>query len=214
MLKNLITTLTFILFLLVSGCKSMETLQKSVTKSDSGTNSNTSITTEHGDYLNDATPTYSVSGTNTSTETPIVSSSLRNNAPDSVNNGYVYKKDYSSLVGSGVATSASIPLTRDEMTLRDYNQNLVDQYRNMDQLGEVVLFEIGVIDKAWQLTANRFKTANPNERDLIARELSKLDDDKLLLYKAYTKIYKSGKSDWVKVKNEVEDTLLNIRGVK
>lgn len=216
MFKSLATTLGLAGILLVSGCKNMEGLKKSVTKSDS--NVTTTADSKHGDYLTGAPATDVNRFQNANvvkTDRPDnVSRNIDSNAQESSSDGVNYRRDYSTLVGSESPKSTAVPLTRDEMTLRDYNQNIVNQYKSMDELGEVVLFEIAVIEKSWQMNAARYKTANASERDMIARELSKLDDDKLTLYKAYSKIYKQGKSDWINIKSEVENSLLGIRGIR
>ncbi len=198
------------MILLVSGCKTMDKFKKSVTKSDSSLG--TVSTSKHGDYLN-GTSDYSSENSLKKEKMAISSSKMGSNNPDSLGDGATYKRDYASMVGSKTLAESAESLTKDEMTLRDYNQTMVNQYKSMDQLGEIILFEIGIIERSWQMNANRFKTANANERDRLASELSKLDDDKLELYKAYTKIYKQGKSNWAKVKLEVEDTLRGMRGV-
>ena len=45
----------------------------------------------------------------------------------------------------------------------------------------------------------------------MAMELDKISDDRVMLYKAYTSIYRNGKSDWINVKRDVENTLREYR---
>ncbi len=219
MYKNLTTVLALVSLLLVTGCKSFEKLSTTISKTDDKAVV-TTTDSKHGDYLgesygaNASTDKQQANSiTNFNSVKPINDNSV-SNGNMALDSGMSYRKDYSSLSGSTASAQVTMPLSREEMTLRDYNQNLVTQYQRMDELGEVILFEVGVIEKSWQLYAEQYKTASASERDHIARELTRLDDNKLLLYKAYTKIYKQGKLDWLNIKKEVENTILSTRGVK
>lgn len=98
-------------------------------------------------------------------------------------------------------------------SVQDYNQKLVNQYQEMDKLGDVILYEIDIQDRHYASLLEDYKTANNNtDREAISRELDKLSANQISLYRAYTKIYKTGKTDWPRVKNEVENTLLTLRG--
>lgn len=95
----------------------------------------------------------------------------------------------------------------------EYNQRLVDQYAEMDKLGDLVLYELDITERRKDSLLDRFKNASSSERENITQELNKLDGNQLTLYKAYVKVYKEGKTDWPATRKQVEDILFNIRGI-
>ncbi|WP_025761749.1 hypothetical protein [Dyadobacter tibetensis] len=198
------------------GCKSFEkmkgTLVKSEDKSEiSGTTTqlanepvsmdsrnSTWISPDSSEVITDLAPS-----TKSPARTSVPSDSVRHPQKS-------YARNYD-LSMDGESSSSVSPI---DGSLAAYNQKMVDQYKEMDQLAEVVLYEINVIDKTWSQYAQQYKRASANERDQLSRELSRLDDQKLLLYKTYTRIYKQGKTDWESVKQDVEKNLLSVRGLK
>lgn len=95
----------------------------------------------------------------------------------------------------------------------DYNQKLVTQYEEMDKVGELVLYEIDILESRWNTLIGEYRSANSSGKEVISAELDKITDDRLVLYKAYTNIYKNGKTNWVNVKREVENTLRLVRRI-
>lgn len=93
----------------------------------------------------------------------------------------------------------------------DYNQQLLNQYTEMDKLAEVVLYELDNLENRYNNLLNEYKNAKSSSRQVMAMELDKISDDRLVLYRAYTNIYRNGKSDWANVKRDVDTTLREIR---
>ena len=93
------------------------------------------------------------------------------------------------------------------------NQNLLVQYSEMDKLADRILYELEINEKQKGNLLDRFKSASSGDRENISQELNKLDANQLILYKAYVHVYKDGKSNWLVVRKNVEDTLLNLRGI-
>jgi hypothetical protein len=89
----------------------------------------------------------------------------------------------------------------------------VSQYEEMDKVGELVLYELDILDGRWNVLMGEYRTSNQSGKEVISAELDKISDDRLVLYKAYTNIYKNGKTNWPAVKREVENTLRSIRKV-
>ncbi|PWJ58825.1 hypothetical protein CLV98_103192 [Dyadobacter jejuensis] len=215
------------------GCKSLENIKGTLTKSEDKVTTNT-----HEDYLSQTTATSLPAATQyNSDSTSVVTDLARPIAPAMARvdtprvdtprvdtsgvdtsgvdtSGVAYSKNYDQKMGVMPPMPAPPKVSATDNALQVYNQKIVDQYKEMDQLGEVVLYEINIIDKTWSQYAQQYKMASANERDQLARELSRLDDNKLILYKAYTRIYKQGRADWPAVKKEVEQTLLATRGLK
>ncbi|MCF0070716.1 hypothetical protein LZD49_09545 [Dyadobacter sp. CY261] len=119
-----------------------------------------------------------------------------------------YRKDYDRVVDGGnssgrVSTSGS--------GNAGYNQQSLNQYAEMDKLAEVVLYELDNLENRYNDLLNEYKNAKSSSRQAMAMELDKISDDRLVLYKAYTNIYRNGKSDWPNVRREVDSVLREIR---
>jgi hypothetical protein len=119
-----------------------------------------------------------------------------------------YRKDYDRVVDNGSNTGA---VTSPAGTNSDYNQRLLNQYADMDKLAEVVLYELDNLENRYNNLLNEYKNAKSSSRQAMAMELDKISDDRLALYKAYTNIYRNGKSDWMNVKRDVDNTLREYR---
>jgi hypothetical protein len=124
-----------------------------------------------------------------------------------------YRKDYSKL-SDGKSENWNSGSNISGSSVQDYNQKFVSQYAEMDKLADVILYELDILDRRYTLLLQDFKTANNSDRETISKELDKLSADQLTLYRSYTKIYKYGKSDWPRVKSEVDATLLALRGLE
>jgi len=119
-----------------------------------------------------------------------------------------YRKDYDRVVdNSGAAGTGSTSVGGNA----DYNQRLLNQYADMDKLAEVVLYELDNLENRYNTLLNEYKNAKSSSRQVMAMELDKISDDRVMLYKAYTSIYRNGKSDWINVKRDVENTLREYR---
>lgn len=116
-----------------------------------------------------------------------------------------YRKDYDKVVDNNAAGSVSAPGNA------GYNQQLLSQYTEMDKLAEVVLYELDNLENRYNNLLNEYKNAKSSSRQAMAMELDKISDDRLMLYKAYTNIYRNGKSDWANVKRDVDNTLREYR---
>jgi hypothetical protein len=154
---------------------------------------------KHGDYLaSDSLPS-KVAG----------HSGSMGSVPAGRNESDVYRTDYSRLADGKPGVSGADAVSYGNT---DYNQRLVNQYIEMDKLADVILYELDITDRRWTSLLEQYKAANSGDRQLISRDLDKLQADQLTLYKLYTKIYKNGKSDWDKVKEEVDTALITLRG--
>lgn len=119
-----------------------------------------------------------------------------------------YRKDYDRVVdGNSSAGSVTTPASGNA----DYNQRLLNQYADMDKLAEVVLYELDNLENRYNNLLNEYRNAKSSSRQVMAMELDKISDDRLMLYKAYTNIYRNGKSDWANVKRDVDNTLREYR---
>ena len=119
-----------------------------------------------------------------------------------------YRKDYDRVVdGNGSSATVTTPASGNA----DYNQRLLNQYSDMDKLAEVVLYELDNLENRYNNLLNEYKNAKSSSRQVMAMELDKISDDRLTLYKAYTNIYRNGKSDWANVKRDVDNTLREYR---
>lgn len=125
---------------------------------------------------------------------------------DSQANDGNYRKDYDKVVDSN-AGGISTPASGDA----GYSQQLLNQYTEMDKLAEVVLYELDNLENRYNNLLNEYKNAKSSSRQAMAMELDKISDDRLILYKAYTHIYRNGKSDWGNVKRDVDNTLREYR---
>lgn len=184
-------------------------MQGTLSKSD-----NSRTTTDysrHGDYLKTASGDSVLSPSTTSYQ-PSTAKYTSSSSSESRNKD-TYRKDYSRLTDNNHSENISSANTVSGNSMQDYNQKVVNQYAEMDKLGDVVLYELDILDRRYTALLEQFKTANNQDRELIAKDLDKLTSDQLTLYKSYTKVYKNGKTDWPRVKNEVETTLMSLRGV-
>lgn len=93
------------------------------------------------------------------------------------------------------------------------NPQLLAQYEDMDKLGEVIIYELDVLERRYNVLLNEYKTADQSQKDVMSRELDQISADQITLYKAYTNIYRNGKTNWPVVKREVENTLRTVRKV-
>lgn len=92
-------------------------------------------------------------------------------------------------------------------------QQLLSQYEDMDKVGEVIIYELDVLERRWNVLLNEYKTADQSQKETISSELDQISADQITLYKAYTHIYRDGKTNWPAVKREVETTLRTVRKV-
>lgn len=119
-----------------------------------------------------------------------------------------YRKDYDKVVdGNGSTGGATTPVSGNA----GYNQQLLNQYTEMDKLAEVVLYELDNLENKYNNLLNEYKNAKSSSRQVMAMELDRISDDRLVLYKTYTNIYRNGKSDWGNVKRDVDATLREYR---
>lgn len=121
-------------------------------------------------------------------------------------NDATYRKDYDRVVDNSNPAAGVTTLGN-----ADYNQRLLNQYAEMDKLGEVVLYELDNLENRYNKLLNEYKNAKSSSRQVMAMELDKISDDRLMLYKAYTSIYRNGKADWGSVKRDVDNTLREYR---
>jgi hypothetical protein len=121
-----------------------------------------------------------------------------------------YRRDYSRTL-NGVAQP--IPADISALQNADINGRIVKQYAEMDRLAEIVLYELGIVERRWDQLLTRYKSASASEREKISTDLDQLGADQLKLYKAHVKIYKDGKADWPGTQKDVEAVLLGIRGL-
>lgn len=127
---------------------------------------------------------------------------------DSQTNDANYRKDYGKVVDSNNPSGGTTMAVSGNA---DYNHRLLSQYSEMDKLGEVVLYELDNLENQYNNLLNEYKNAKSSSRQVMAIELDKISDDRLVLYRAYTNIYRNGKSDWTNVKRDVDNTLREIR---
>ncbi len=123
------------------------------------------------------------------------------------NNG-TYKRDYDRVLNEtprndNAASSGSA----------DYNQQLLAQYQEMDKLGEVVLYELDNLESCYNVLINEYRTAKSSQKGVLADQLDRISADQLVLYRAYTNIYRNGKTNWASVKRDVENDLRSVRRV-
>lgn len=123
-----------------------------------------------------------------------------------------YKKDYLK-TGNETDLRNSPDLRTGNNSNVETNQQLVNQYAEMDKLGDLVLYELDIVERRRDVLIYKFKSASASERETLSNELNTLDGNQISLYKAYVKVYKEGKTDWPNVHKSVENTLLNLRGI-
>jgi hypothetical protein len=173
---------------------SCSNLKSSLSKSDSG------------DYSRQ-TP-YSGSSVQKDTTT-VIKSRTSYNTGTANRSDVQYKKDYLKSGNDDARSSDS----RNNNASAETNQQLIDRYAEMDKLGDLVLYELDIVERRRDVLINKYKSASDSERETLTSELNTLDNSQLTLYKAYVKVYKEGKTDWPAVHKSVEDTLLSLRGI-
>ena len=136
---------------------------------------------------------------------PVISQTAQQPTGDS------YRKDYGRIAYT--PTETSMNASGSNYAKNDLNDKLVKQYADMDRLADLVLYELGIVERRFDLLLGRFKTASGLEREKISDDLDQLNADQLKLYKAHVQIYKDGKLDWPQTKREVEAVLLALRGI-
>jgi hypothetical protein len=117
-----------------------------------------------------------------------------------------YKKDY-------LRTGSDTGLSPDRSPNTENSQQLISQYAEMDKLGDLVLYELDIVERRRDVLLDKYKSASNAERETLSSELNRLDSNQIALYKAYVKVYKEGRTDWPAVHKSVESTLLSLRGV-
>lgn len=144
-------------------------------------------------------------GTTSSTDQPDRYSDTRyGDTPSSQN---TYKKDYGKVADDNSGSTAAVSDNA------DYNHKLLLQYAEMDKLGEVVLYELDILESRWNVLLEEYRNSKASGKQVISNELDKISEDRVVLYKAYTNIYRNGKTNWPVVKREVENTLRSVRRV-
>ncbi|MEO6284175.1 MAG: hypothetical protein ABIN80_01645 [Dyadobacter sp.] len=118
-----------------------------------------------------------------------------------------YKKDYGKIADDNSGSTGNVSDNA------DYNYKLLSQYAEMDKLGEVVLYELDILESRWNVLLEEYKTSKNSGKQVISNELDRVSDDRIVLYKAYTNIYRNGKTNWTVVKRDVESTLRSVRRV-
>lgn len=121
-----------------------------------------------------------------------------------------YKKDYLKTGSDADLRSASDSRNN---AGSETNQQLINRYAEMDKLGDLVLYELDIVERRREVLLGKYRSASDSERETMTSELNTLDNSQLTLYKAYVKVYKEGKTDWPAVHKSVEDTLLSLRGI-
>jgi hypothetical protein len=174
---------------------SCSNLKSSLSKSDSG------------DY--NRQPAYTGSTVQRDTTT-VIKSRTSYNTGNTDQSEVTYKKDYSRLGNDSESRSDSRSNTNFNA---QSNQQLIDQYAEMDKLGGLVLYELDIVERRRDVLLDKYKSASASERETLSSELNTLDNNQIALYKAYVKVYKEGKSDWPAVHKSVESTLLSLRGI-
>lgn len=121
-----------------------------------------------------------------------------------------YKRDYDRVLNDPPRTDIQNLGTAGSA---DYNQQLISQYQEMDKLGEVVLYELDNLENRYNVLINEYRTAKSSQKGVLADQLDKVNADQLVLYRAYTNIYRNGKTNWTSVKRDVENDLRSVRRV-
>ena len=119
-----------------------------------------------------------------------------------------YKRDY-----DRVSQTTSDRSAADDKEGVDRLNHLTKLYEDMDRMADVVLYEIDITERRYSKLLEDYKGATPSSREVISKELDFLSSMQVTLYKAYVSIYKRGRSEWTRVKSEVDATLLRLRGV-
>jgi hypothetical protein len=121
-----------------------------------------------------------------------------------------YKRDYDRVLNDSQRNDAQ---NIGSPGSADYNQQLISQYQEMDKLGEVVLYELDNLESRYNVLISEYKTAKSSQKGVLADQLDKISSDQLILYRAYTNIYRNGKTNWTVVKRDVENDLRSVRRV-
>ena len=153
------------------------------------------------DRMHGTSSTSSTSSTDRSSRAP-------DNDRDNQAGDQAYRKDYERVVDGSASTAGATTSVSGNVS---YNQQLLNQYTDMDKLAEVVLYELDNLENRYNNLLNEYKNAKSSSRQAMAMELDKISDDRLMLYKAYTNIYRNGKTDWANVKRDVDNTLREYR---
>jgi hypothetical protein len=156
-------------------------------------------------------PAYSGSSVQRDTTT-VIKSRTSYNTGNKDQSEVTYKKDYSKSGSNSDVRSGSDSRNGSDSNTRT-NQQLLDQYAEMDKLGDLVLYELDIVERRKDVLLNKYKSASSSERETLENELNTLDNNQVALYKAYVKVYKEGKTDWPAVHQSVESTLLSLRGI-
>ncbi|WP_149244609.1 hypothetical protein [Dyadobacter sp. 32] len=220
-MKMKFTLASLILFSLMQvGCKGVKNVSGTLSKSDSGK--------QHPDYNRDGHVDYTKVGSSTApvrTDTAFatgrredqqraVDSGARQKERDADRNtgNGSYKKDYGRMATGGAEV---LPNSTGVVSFSnaEVNEKLIRQYAEMDRLADLVVYELGILDKRWDILLSKYKTASSTEREKLSADLDQLNADQIQLYKAHVRIYKDGKTDWATTKRDVEATLLNVRGL-
>ena len=208
MSKSYILPYLFAFALMTSSCTGVKNMSGTLSKSDGG-RSGTDYSARHSDYLKEANGAKVDSSASRSLYKPVMAGAEA--SPGARQD--VYKKDYARIT-DGKAGSLNAPGSFSGNSVQDYNQKVVNQYAEMDRLGDVILYELDIIERRYTSLLEQYKTSNNQDRDAVARELDVLNANQLTLYKSYTTIYKNGRNDWPQVKAQVETMLLNLRGIE
>jgi hypothetical protein len=176
---------------------SCSNLKSSLSKSDSG------------DYSRQ--PAYTGSSVQRDTTTVIKSRTSYNTGNTSPSD-VTYKRDYSKSGSNSDVRSGSDSRNGSDLNTRS-NQQLLDQYAEMDKLGDLVLYELDIVERRRDVLLDKYKSASSSERETLSSELNTLDNNQIALYKAYVKVYKEGKTNWPAVHQSVESILLSLRGI-
>ncbi|MCF2487929.1 hypothetical protein [Dyadobacter sp. CY347] len=144
------------------------------------------------------------------TTTGSTDASARSYDSDYRSNNGTYKRDYDRVLNDSQRSESQ---NNGSPGSADYNQQLISQYQEMDKLGEVVLYELDNLESRYNVLINEYKTAKSSQKGVLADQLDKVSADQLVLYRAYTNIYRNGKTNWVAVKRDVENDLRSVRRV-
>ncbi|MCF0054402.1 hypothetical protein [Dyadobacter sp. CY356] len=144
--------------------------------------------------------------------TTVIKSSTSYNPGKSDQAEVRYKKDYLKTGNETDLRTGSDSRTGNNSSA-EANQQLINQYAEMDKLGGLVLYELDIVERRRDVLLDKFRSASASERETLSNELNTLDGNQIALYKAYVKVYKEGKTDWPAVHKSVESTLLSLRGI-
>jgi hypothetical protein len=121
-----------------------------------------------------------------------------------------YRKDYDKVTDPNSRSDSPIVGSPGSA---DYNQQMLALYQEMDKLGEVVLYELDILESRYNVLIGEYRSAKSSQKQVLADQLDKISADQLVLYRAYTNIYRNGKTNWTSVKRDVENDLRSVRRV-